>query len=253
VDRRGGAQEPEQQFVIDGEAVLLGIDGISDFNGLHSRRHEEEVQLYAFEYPGAQVDIKLANPGEHQLRELRERRIDLLITRATGQSAAEDLHSEVLFDEPFMFVVGAESEFARGRRVGLSDIIGGKWVLPAPDSAPGTLIDGRLQGRWFSAAEGRRQNNLHRIDNIVDCKRRVCRHSSDLRRKAESEASVLAHSADQICRTAGFRRDRLCEEPYAQPRRGVVHQLRARSRQDLTPQVTAIRANQYHSTPCGHC
>ena len=26
-----------QQFVIDGEAVLLGVDGISDFNGLHSR------------------------------------------------------------------------------------------------------------------------------------------------------------------------------------------------------------------------
>ena len=24
-------------FVIDGEAVLLGVDGISDFNGLHSR------------------------------------------------------------------------------------------------------------------------------------------------------------------------------------------------------------------------
>jgi ATP-dependent DNA ligase len=36
-------------FVIDGEAVLLGVDGISDFNGLHSRRHDDEVQLYAFD------------------------------------------------------------------------------------------------------------------------------------------------------------------------------------------------------------
>jgi bifunctional non-homologous end joining protein LigD len=36
-------------FVIDGEAVLLGGDGISDFNGLHSRRHDDEVQLYAFD------------------------------------------------------------------------------------------------------------------------------------------------------------------------------------------------------------
>jgi bifunctional non-homologous end joining protein LigD len=25
-------------FVLDGEAVLLGVDGISDFNGLHSRK-----------------------------------------------------------------------------------------------------------------------------------------------------------------------------------------------------------------------
>ena len=38
-----------QQFVIDGEAVLLGADGISDFNALHSRRHDEQVQLYAFD------------------------------------------------------------------------------------------------------------------------------------------------------------------------------------------------------------
>jgi bifunctional non-homologous end joining protein LigD len=36
-------------FVIDGEAVLLGVDGISDFNGLHSRKHDDEVQFYAFD------------------------------------------------------------------------------------------------------------------------------------------------------------------------------------------------------------
>ena len=38
-----------QQFVIDGEAVILGIDGVSDFDGLHSRQHDEEDQLYAFD------------------------------------------------------------------------------------------------------------------------------------------------------------------------------------------------------------
>jgi bifunctional non-homologous end joining protein LigD len=39
----------EQQFVIDGEAVVLGVDGVSDFNALHSRKHDHEVQLYAFD------------------------------------------------------------------------------------------------------------------------------------------------------------------------------------------------------------
>jgi ATP-dependent DNA ligase len=38
-----------KQFVIDGEAVVLGVDGVSDFNALHSRRHDDEVQLYAFD------------------------------------------------------------------------------------------------------------------------------------------------------------------------------------------------------------
>ena len=36
-------------LIIDGEAVLLGVDGRSDFNGLHSRRHDAEVQFYAFD------------------------------------------------------------------------------------------------------------------------------------------------------------------------------------------------------------
>jgi ATP-dependent DNA ligase len=35
--------------VIDAEAVLLGVHGISDFDGLHSRRFDAEVQLYAFD------------------------------------------------------------------------------------------------------------------------------------------------------------------------------------------------------------
>jgi bifunctional non-homologous end joining protein LigD len=33
-------------FVLDGEA---GVDGRSDFNGLHSRQHDQEVQFYAFD------------------------------------------------------------------------------------------------------------------------------------------------------------------------------------------------------------
>src|SRR4051812_21298046 len=36
-------------FVLDGEAVLLGIDGRSDFDGLHSRKHNDEVQFYTFD------------------------------------------------------------------------------------------------------------------------------------------------------------------------------------------------------------
>src|SRR6185437_16002217 len=37
-----------KQFVIDGEAVVLGIDGYSDF-ALHSGKHNDEVQLCAFD------------------------------------------------------------------------------------------------------------------------------------------------------------------------------------------------------------
>jgi bifunctional non-homologous end joining protein LigD len=36
-------------FVIDGEAVILCLDGIADFNALHSGRHNSEVQFCAFD------------------------------------------------------------------------------------------------------------------------------------------------------------------------------------------------------------
>lgn len=39
----------QKQFVLDGEAVVLGVDGISDFNALHSRKHDHEVQFCAFD------------------------------------------------------------------------------------------------------------------------------------------------------------------------------------------------------------
>jgi bifunctional non-homologous end joining protein LigD len=31
------------------EAVLLGVNGMSDFDGLHSGKFNDEVQLYAFD------------------------------------------------------------------------------------------------------------------------------------------------------------------------------------------------------------
>jgi ATP-dependent DNA ligase len=39
----------QQRFVIDGEICVLDVQGISDFNALHSNRHNEEAQLYAFD------------------------------------------------------------------------------------------------------------------------------------------------------------------------------------------------------------
>jgi bifunctional non-homologous end joining protein LigD len=37
------------QFVIDGEICVLDVQGISDFNALHSNKYNDEAQLYAFD------------------------------------------------------------------------------------------------------------------------------------------------------------------------------------------------------------
>jgi ATP-dependent DNA ligase len=57
-------------FVIDGEAVLLGVDGRPDFDGLHSRKYNEEVQFYAF-------DILVADGEDVRMLPLSMRKTNL--------------------------------------------------------------------------------------------------------------------------------------------------------------------------------
>ena len=78
-----------KQFVIDGEAVILGVDGVPDFNALHSRRHDAEAQHYAFDC--------LAPDGE-DLRELSLHKTNLarlLARRPDGIFVADYERGEI--------------------------------------------------------------------------------------------------------------------------------------------------------------
>jgi bifunctional non-homologous end joining protein LigD len=39
----------QKRFVIDGEAIVRGVDGYSDFNALHSGKYNDEAELLAFD------------------------------------------------------------------------------------------------------------------------------------------------------------------------------------------------------------
>jgi bifunctional non-homologous end joining protein LigD len=45
----GALKLPESHFVLDGEVVVRDKDGVSDFDALHSRRHDKRAMLYAFD------------------------------------------------------------------------------------------------------------------------------------------------------------------------------------------------------------
>ncbi|WP_338821970.1 DNA ligase [Bradyrhizobium septentrionale] len=42
-------KNPQKRFVIDGEAIVRGVDGYSDFNALHSGKHYAAVEMIAFD------------------------------------------------------------------------------------------------------------------------------------------------------------------------------------------------------------
>jgi hypothetical protein len=87
-----------KQFVIDGEAVILGVDGISDF-ALHSVKHNDEVQLYAFDllaFDGGDLRFPLSMRKAHLERLLARRPDGIFISPFEQREIGPDLFSKVL-------------------------------------------------------------------------------------------------------------------------------------------------------------
>ena len=73
-------------------------------------------------------------------RELRQRGIDLMVGAVTMLNLEHDLNAELLFDDQFVVMTGAENKLARRRKLKLADLLDEPWVLPPPDSIPGAHI-----------------------------------------------------------------------------------------------------------------
>jgi DNA-binding transcriptional LysR family regulator len=67
-------------------------------------------------------------------RELRQRTIELAIGSVFGLNLENDISSDLLFDDQFVVMAGAESKLVRRRKLRLADLIDEPWVLPPSDS-----------------------------------------------------------------------------------------------------------------------
>ncbi len=91
-------------------------------------------------FPGVQLKVVHADTATMQFGPLLAREVELLIGRVPRRLVEDDLVVETLLEEPFVAVAGKDSQWARRRRIELSDLIGEPWILPPYDSAPGVLI-----------------------------------------------------------------------------------------------------------------
>ena len=72
--------------------------------------------------------------------ELRQRNVELVITPTSTLNLEGDLNVEVLFDDKFVVMAGAESKWARRGKLMLTELINERWILPPADSLPGASI-----------------------------------------------------------------------------------------------------------------
>jgi len=71
--------------------------------------------------------------------ELSERNVDLLVAQILGRVTDETFSVEPLYDDSSVVVVGAQSPWARRRKITLHDLADESWVLPPPKRAFGPV------------------------------------------------------------------------------------------------------------------
>src|SRR5262245_38452278 len=91
-------------------------------------------------YPGVLFHITQAPSVAQQYRDLRERNVELFLGRMATPKVDEDLHAEILFQEPLCVATGRQNQWAGRDSVQLADLINERWVLPHPESVIGTLV-----------------------------------------------------------------------------------------------------------------
>ena len=73
-------------------------------------------------------------------RQLSERKVDLLVVRASGPIADDRLKFEALFDDTYVVAAGVRNRWTRRRRVELADLVDESWVLPPPETVIGEVL-----------------------------------------------------------------------------------------------------------------
>lgn len=81
-------------------------------------------------YPQIVVRVVQLNTTTQEYRELQERIVDLALMRIPSTFVDDDLHIEVLLDDPQIVVAGKKSHWARSRSITLAELANEPWILP---------------------------------------------------------------------------------------------------------------------------
>lgn len=92
------------------------------------------------QYPQVVIHVVHAESGSLEFRELRERKIDLMLGRVSGPVDDDQLDAEILFEDQHFVVAGTLSRWARRRKIDLAELVNEPWIHMPPDTLIGSLI-----------------------------------------------------------------------------------------------------------------
>src|SRR5262249_55387607 len=119
------------------------------------------------QYPGIAIDVASVGAISEQHRELRERKVDLVVGRV-AQSHEEDIHIEVLFNDRISVVAGLENPWSRCRKVDLSELADEPWIMPPANTPVGVLVAELFRSRGLKfPPRGMTRGSIHLVCALI--------------------------------------------------------------------------------------
>jgi len=96
------------------------------------------IESFSKRYPAVVIEAQ-DEEFDRLATKLRDRQMDFVIQKLRGRPAKDDpffddLDAEILSEDELVIVAGAQSEWARRRKLDLSDLLDTSWILTAPGS-----------------------------------------------------------------------------------------------------------------------
>src|SRR5215218_5244477 len=102
------------------------------------------IQAMTKRHPGIVVHAHQLAAPTLDLPQVRDRSLDLAIPRLAALPPklpfAEDLSVDVLFNDETLVVAGADSQWARRRKIDVAELVNEPWILPPPETLNSMVV-----------------------------------------------------------------------------------------------------------------
>lgn len=103
------------------------------------------VEKFCRRYPGVVITVEPIHLPTLELPELHARKLDVVVSRLSKPQAndpfGDGLDVEILFEDEAIVAAGADSRWARRRKISLTDLCDASWVGTSRDTLTRTLLD----------------------------------------------------------------------------------------------------------------
>jgi DNA-binding transcriptional LysR family regulator len=103
------------------------------------------VQKFCRDYPGIDLTIEPVPTPTLELPELHARKLDVVLARLSRPQAddpfGDDLNVEILFDDEAIIAAGANSRWARRRKIDLADLVDASWIGTSRQTLTTILVE----------------------------------------------------------------------------------------------------------------